>query len=203
MDRTNRAKRAVNLGNDRWVVRAARADEWGKAREFRLDALRDPAAPVAFLETYDDALRRPDSFWRERTEGSARGTAARQFVAELADGAWAGSVVVLVERRGATDVLGGLSAYDQGQLVAVFVRPEYRGAGLLGELFDAATAWMWSLAEPRAERVRLHVHERNGRARAAYRKLGFEPTGETVAVENEPGAREFELALPRPGAARG
>lgn len=182
------------------VVRAVRADEWARAKESRLEALRDPAAPVAFLETYEDSVRRPDSFWRERTERSARGTSARQFVAESADGGeWAGSVVALVERRGAADALGGVSAYDQAHLVGVYVRPEHRGSGVLKELFDAATAWAWSLEEPRVERVRLLVDERNGRARAAYRKLGFEPTGQTVPVESDPAAREFELAVSRPG----
>ncbi|MET9558231.1 GNAT family N-acetyltransferase [Streptomyces sp. NPDC006645] len=180
------------------AVRAVRADEWARARELRLEALRDPAAPVAFLETYEDSVRRPDSFWRERTERAARGTSARQFVAEPADGEWVGSVVVLVERRGATDALGGVSAYDQAHLVAVYVRPEHRGFGVLKELFDAATGWAWSLEEPRVERVRLYVDERNGRARAAYRKLGFEPTGVIIPVANDPGAQEFELAVARP-----
>lgn len=207
MDQTNRAERAVPLVNDvraasaapaAPAVRAVRAEEWARARDFRLDALRDPVAPIAFLETYEDAVRRPDSFWRERTERSARSASVRQFVAELADGGWAGSVVAMVERRGVTDAFGGLSAYDQAHLVAVYVRPEHRGAGVLKELFDAATAWAWSLEGPRAERVRLYVDERNGRARAAYRKLGFEPTGESVPVENDPSAREFELAVPRP-----
>ncbi|WP_405797498.1 GNAT family N-acetyltransferase [Streptomyces sp. NBC_01506] len=181
-------------------VRAVRADEWAKAKELRLDALRDPAAPVAYLETYDDALRHPDSFWRERTRASAGGTSARQFVAELADGTWAGSVVVLAERRGSTDVLGERSAYDQAHLVGVFVRPEHRGAGLLKELFDAALAWAWALEEPRVERARLYVDERNGRARGAYRKLGFEPTGVVLPVEADPSAREFELAVWRSSA---
>ncbi|MFI6697211.1 GNAT family N-acetyltransferase [Streptomyces sp. NPDC050433] len=204
MDQTNRAERAVSLPKAARAVgaasdvRAVRADEWGRAKELRLDALRDPAAPVAFLETYEDAVERPDSFWRERTERSAQGTSARQFVAEPTDGVWAGSVVALVERRGSADALGGVSAYDQVHLVAVYVRPEHRGAGLLKELFEAAAAWAWSLEEPRVERVRLYVDERNGRARAAYRKLGFMPTGVTVPVENDPSAREFELAVSRP-----
>ncbi|MFF2187406.1 GNAT family N-acetyltransferase [Streptomyces sp. NPDC058155] len=200
MDQTNRAERAVPLVKAERAVRTVRTDEWARAREFRLDALRDPVAPIAFLETYEDAVQRPDSFWRERTERSARSASVRQFVAELTDGEWAGSVVALVERAGTTDALGGLSAYEQAHLVAVYVRPEHRGAGVLKELFDAAIAWAWSLEEPRAERVRLYVDERNGRARAAYRRLGFEPTGRTVPVENDPSAREFELAVSRPGA---
>ncbi|MCI3227058.1 GNAT family N-acetyltransferase [Streptomyces sp. NP-1717] len=210
MDRTNRAERAVPLVKTESgvravpavraarAVRAVRTDEWARAKEFRLDALRDPVAPIAFLETYEDAVQRPDSFWRERTERSARSASVRQFVAELADGGWAGSVVALVERRGAADAFDGLSAHDQAHLVAVYVRPEHRGAGVLKELFDAATAWAWSLREPRVERVRLYVDERNGRARGAYRKLGFEATGETVLVDDEPSARELELAVSRP-----
>ncbi|MFD3519157.1 GNAT family N-acetyltransferase [Streptomyces sp. NPDC058653] len=182
------------------VVRAVRADEWVRAKEFRLEALNDPAAPVAFLDTYEDAVQRPDSFWQERTEGAARSASVRQFVAELADGGWAGQVVVLVERRGETDVLGGRSAYDQAHLVGVYVRPGHRGTGLLKELFDVATEWAWAVEEPRVERVRLMVDERNGRARAAYGKLGFEPTGETLPVGNDPSAREFELAVSRPRA---
>ncbi|MEU0956559.1 GNAT family N-acetyltransferase [Streptomyces niveus] len=209
MDQTNRAERAVPLVKaeraeraERAVlaVRAVRTDEWAEARAFRLDALRDPVAPIAFLETYEDAVQRPDSFWRERTERSARSASVRQFVAGLADGGWAGSVVALVERRGTAGAFGGPSAYDQVHIVAVYVRPEHRGAGVLKELFGAATAWAWSLEEPRVERVRLYVDERNGRARAAYRKLGFEPTGETIPVDNDPSAREFELAVPRPPA---
>ncbi|QHY96507.1 Mycothiol acetyltransferase [Streptomyces sp. S4.7] len=212
MDQTNRAERAVPLEEAEHAVRtervargvravrAVRTDEWAEAREFRLDALRDPAASIAFLETYEDAVRRPDSFWRERTERSARSASVRQFVAESADGGWAGSVVALVERRGTPGAIGGPSAYDQAHLVAVYVRPEHRGAGVLKELFDAATAWAWSLEEPRVERVRLYVDERNGRARAAYRKLGFEPSGESVPVDNDPSARELELAVSRPSA---
>ncbi|GAA3728693.1 hypothetical protein GCM10023082_28160 [Streptomyces tremellae] len=44
-------------------IRAVRPEEWEKARELRLLGLQDPAAPIAFLETYEQSLARPDSFW--------------------------------------------------------------------------------------------------------------------------------------------
>jgi hypothetical protein len=50
-----------------YVIRSIRADEWPAVKELRLRALRDPLAHLAFLETYDDAVGRPDSYWQERT----------------------------------------------------------------------------------------------------------------------------------------
>ncbi|MEV7087900.1 GNAT family N-acetyltransferase [Streptomyces sp. NPDC093085] len=182
------------------VIRAVRPDEWARAKELRLLALQDPAAPVAFLETYAEAVAYPDSVWQERVSGfSARhGARAAQFVAEAPDGSWSGTVVLLIEEAGREDFLGGFVEAAQGHLVAVFVRPEHRGCGVVGALFAAALDWAWALEEPRLARVRLYVHDGNPRARAAYRKLGFVPTGQSVPVEGDPGARELELAVTRP-----
>ncbi|NEE12899.1 GNAT family N-acetyltransferase, partial [Streptomyces sp. SID7499] len=54
-----------------YVMRTARADEWPQVRQLRLDALKDPAAPVAFLESYEEAVAKPDAFWRERAAAAA------------------------------------------------------------------------------------------------------------------------------------
>ncbi|RII13536.1 Mycothiol acetyltransferase [Streptomyces sp. YIM 130001] len=180
-------------------VRAVRGEEWERVRELRLASLRDEAAPVAFLETYERASAQPDSFWQARAEGAASGTDVRQFVAETDDGVWAGSVVVLVEKAGEVSVLGDEIPSGSAQLVAVYVRPEYRGRGVLAELFEAAQGWARSVEG--VERVRLFVHEENGRARAAYAKCGFELTGESVpvsgAAEVGSGARELEMVAGR------
>ncbi|MEU5779229.1 N-acetyltransferase [Streptomyces venezuelae] len=179
-----------------YVVRTVRADEWPQVRELRLAALRDPAAPVAFLETYEEAAAKPDSFWRERAEGAAKGLPVRQFVAEDADGVWVGSVTVLVEEAGADDVFGGVTEQRQAHVVGVYVRPEHRGAGATDALFEAAVGWSWSLDG--LERVRLYVHEGNPRAQAFYRRFGFVRSGEVVPVPGDPSSREFELVLKRP-----
>ncbi|MFE3140494.1 GNAT family N-acetyltransferase [Streptomyces scopuliridis] len=185
------------------VIRAVRPDEWAKVKDIRLSSLQDPAAPVAFLETYEEALAQPDAFWQEWATGASRrhGTRAGQFIAEAPDGTWSGTVTLLIEEAGDMDFLGATSERAQGHLVGVFVRPGQRGTGLLGALVDAALDWAWSLEEPRLARVRLHVHERNPRAQAAYRKLGFVPTGKSLPLEGNrsvaPG-RELELVINRP-----
>ncbi|WP_405779159.1 GNAT family N-acetyltransferase [Streptomyces sp. NBC_00859] len=180
------------------VIRVVRADEWLKAKELRLISLQDPAAPVAFLETYENAVARPDSYWQDRVTGASEGGPARQFVAEGPDGEWAGTVVVLVEPVGAEGIFGEVSSVSQAHLVAVFVRPEFRGTGLTEELFRAAIEWAWSLAEPRLDRVRLFVHQGNGRAAGFYRKFGFVPTGYAVPGPGGTVGRELEMAVERP-----
>ncbi|MFK4065644.1 GNAT family N-acetyltransferase [Streptomyces sp. NPDC029674] len=180
-----------------YVVRAVRAEEWPQVRELRLAALRDPAAPVAFLDTYEDAAAKPDWFWQRRAaSGSAHGLRARQFVAEGPHGVWAGSVTVLIEEAGSDDVHGGVIEQRQAHLVGVFVRPEHRGSGAADALFEAAVGWAWSLEG--LDRVRLYVHEANPRAQAFYRRFGFVRSGGAVPVPGDPSSREFELVLKRP-----
>ncbi|MFD3698419.1 GNAT family N-acetyltransferase [Streptomyces sp. NPDC058646] len=182
------------------VIRPVRADEWEKVKELRLAALRDPAAPVAFLETQEAAEGRPDAFWQERTQGAAQGRSVRQFIAEAPDGTWNGNIVVLVEEAGDTGIFDEAIEVHQGHLVGVFVRAEQRGTGLTEALFEAALEWAWSLEGPALDRVRLFVHEQNARAGAFYRRFGFTATGLVVPVPTDPSAKELEYVLPRPAA---
>ncbi|MEV3860565.1 GNAT family N-acetyltransferase [Streptomyces sp. NPDC050095] len=179
--------------DEKYEVRAVRADEWRDVRQLRLDALQDPAAPIAFLETYEQALERPDSFWQDRAAGASHGTAARQFVAVAESGRWLGTVVTLVEEAGADDIFGYPVERRQAQLVGVFVRPEARGCGVTEALFTAASAWGFSLEG--LERVRLHVHEDNARAEAFYRKFGFVRTGRVVPEPGDPSKVDYEMVL--------
>ncbi|MEU1558869.1 GNAT family N-acetyltransferase [Streptomyces scabiei] len=170
------------------LVRAVLADEWRDLRELRLAALRDPVAHLAFLETYEETAARPDSFWKERTEGVAEGAPGRrQFVAEGGDGRWVGTVTVLVEEAGTRDFFGGTVERRQAHLVGVFLRDGYRGRGVGEQLFATAVEWARGVG---VERVRLFVHEGNGRAAAFYRRNGF--VGSGVTVERDTGL-ELEL----------
>ncbi|MFB6839572.1 GNAT family N-acetyltransferase [Streptomyces sp. NPDC056361] len=180
-------------------IRVIRSDEWEKARELRLSALRDPIAHLAFLDTYEDAVARPDSFWQERTEGASEDGpgGVRQFVAEAPDGRWLGTVSVLVERAGKETFFGDVPEIEQTHVVGVFVRDEARGSGVIDALFEAAAEWSWSL-EQRTGRVRLYVHGENVRAQAAYRRLGFADTGVRVALHGAEDAHELEYELLRP-----
>ncbi|MFE7778948.1 GNAT family N-acetyltransferase [Streptomyces sp. NPDC057445] len=180
-----------------YVIRALRADEWAKAREIRLAALQDPAAPVAFLETYEQAAARPDSFWQARALG-ATGDEAHQFVAAAPDGSWAGTISVLVERPDSEVRFGEAAKTDQTHLVGVYVRPEARGSGVADALFRAGVEWSWALGGDPIRRVRLYVHERNSRAAAFYRRFGFVASGATAPVPGEETAQEHEYELLRP-----
>jgi GNAT superfamily N-acetyltransferase len=175
-----------------YEIRPVRSEEWRAVKELRLAALQDPVAPLAFLETYEQALERPDSFWQDRAAGASHGTGARQFVAVAADGGWAGTVVALVEEPGSQDIFGRAVEQRQAQLVGVFVRPEARGNGVTRELFGAAVEW--ALGLDGLERVRLHVHEDNARAEGFYRKFGFIRTGE-VAPHGELSEANCEMEL--------
>jgi GNAT superfamily N-acetyltransferase len=165
----------------RYVIRPVRPGEWRESRELRLEALRDPVAPVAFARTYAEEAAMTDEEWRRRASGAG----AQQFVAVRDDGsgsgAWVGMAVVVRERP------------DYLSINAVYVRPELRGTGVAGKLFEAAVAWTWE----RADRLHLWVHEKNPRARAFYRRLGFVPTGESMASPLDPRMTEFELVLVR------
>lgn len=178
-------------------MRAVRAEEWPLARQLRLDALKDPAAHVAFLESYEEAAARSDGFWQDRTAAAAEGRHVRQFVAESPEGKWVGTVTVLVERPGEDVRFGTAPAVNQGHLVGAFVRPEVRGAGVTDALFREAVDWAWSLSEPRLERVRLYVHENNPRASAFYHRFGFAPSGQRVAAPGERGEWELEYVIDR------
>ncbi|QFQ98458.1 GNAT family N-acetyltransferase [Streptomyces phaeolivaceus] len=172
-------------------IRSVRADEWREVRELRLAALRDPVARLAFLETYEQAVARPDAFWKERTEGAAEGVRERrQFVVESAGGEWVGTVTVLVEEAGVRDFFGGIVERRQGHLVGVFLRDGHRGKGVGEAMFAVAVAWAREVAG--VERVRLFVNEGNARAVGFYRRVGF--VGSGVIVVGDEG-RELECVL--------
>ncbi|MFG2927557.1 GNAT family N-acetyltransferase [Streptomyces achromogenes] len=179
-----------------YAVRAICPDDWERVKQLRLDALRDPVAHLAFLETYEDAASKPDSFWQDRAVGSGVGsTTAQQFIAEAPDGTWAGSVTVLMEEPGTQDWTGNPVERRQGHAVGVFVRPEHRGSGLIEALFTAGLAWAW---QRDAERMRLFVHEDNHRAQRAYRRIGFAPSGLVVVFSKDETVNEREFVLERP-----
>ncbi|MER6614706.1 GNAT family N-acetyltransferase [Streptomyces xantholiticus] len=174
------------------IVRRVRAEEWAKARDLRLEALRDPLAPIAFYESYEQALEKPDSHWQERTSSAAAGVDVVQFVAEAADGRWDGTASVLVEHKGSARI-GKPAQVEQTHVVGVFVRQEARGSGLAEGLFRAALEWSWALDSPPVERVRLLFHSDNARAAALYRKVGFVPSGASAPVPDDEMALEYEI----------
>lgn len=164
----------------RYEIRPVAPAQWKQSRALRLEALLDPVASVAFARTYDEESAMSDDQWRRRASGEG----AQQFVAVRVGGdgdEWVGLAVVVAERA------------DYYSINSVYLRPEVRGLGVSEKLFAAAIAWTWD----RADRVHLWVHEKNPRAQAFYRRLGFEPTGRTMASPLDAGYTEYEYVLER------
>jgi len=172
-------------------VRRVRPEEWQLVRDLRLEATADPDASIAFLEDHDEVATRTDAFWRERTETAAGSETVAQLVAEV-DGAAVGSLSVLIRATGQQDHLGRFVDDRRAFVVGVWVRPDARGSGAVDLLL--ATAAEWAAAQG-LNRLHLDVHRDNLRAQGAYRRSGFEPTGETLTGPIGP---EIVMARPLP-----
>ncbi|WP_435744897.1 N-acetyltransferase family protein [Microbacterium sp. PMB16] len=171
------------------AARRVRADEWERVRDLRLDAVRDPLAPIAFLHSYEEEAAHPDGFWQDRAANAASGDAVAQFVAEV-DGEWIGTVTVIRWNAGETDHHGRDVSTPRGDVVGVFLRPEHRGRGVVDALIGAAAEWARSLGD---ESLTLDVHAENARAQAAYRRAGFVETGTRFSASIGP---ELEMSRP-------
>ena len=164
-------------------VRRVRAEEWPRVRALRLEALEDPDAAIAFLDSRADSAARPDAFWRDRAENAASGDAAAQFIAEEGE-EWIGTLAVLRRQAGDSDHHGEPLPSSRSDVVGVYVRPAHRGQAVIDALLEAAAEW----AEERGDHaLTLDVHADNARARAAYSRCRFVLTGRefTSAIGDE------------------
>lgn len=170
------------------TVRRVRADEWELARDLRLEALQDPAAPMAFLESFEQSVARPDDFWIGRAQKAAAGGRTNQLLAlvlRAGEGTSvtalddvAGTVTVRILEPGDLDGQGRATVVRRALLVAVYVRPAHRGTGVIETLVDEAAQWC---SEQGVGELYLGVHADNARAQGAYRRAGFVPIGEPWA----------------------
>jgi ribosomal protein S18 acetylase RimI-like enzyme len=78
-------------------------------------------------------------------------------------------------------------------LVSVFVDPAHRGGDLADRLLAEVLAW--ARTRPGASGITLHVHERNLRAQAFYRRWGFVENGVRVPYVLDTTAEELEMVL--------
>ena len=171
---------------------ASAPDEWELVRALRLESTADPDAAIAFLESHDDVAARTDEFWRERTEIAATSEIVAQFVAEI-DGD-AGGKPLGAHQGHRTD---GPSRQDRGRPP----RGRRRRLGATGQSRlrggrrAARRGRRVGGRRSGCDRLQLDVHRDNLRAQAAYRRAGFEPTGETLTGPIGP---EIVMARPLP-----
>lgn len=154
-------------------VRRVRPDDWRGTRDLRLEALRDPMAHVAFLETVEQAEARPDEEWRSRAAAHAEGGASAQFLAATPDGAGEtliGSLAVIMRKAGVPDYFDRVPEVDLPTVVGVYVSPGGRGLGVIDALLTAASDWA---VHSGYRALTLDVHESNVPAIRAYQRAGF------------------------------
>jgi GNAT superfamily N-acetyltransferase len=111
------------------------------------------------METLADAQALSDEEWERRITHPSR----------------PGMRLLAYDGQRAVGMAGGFR--DEAEvpiLFAVYVTPDARGTGVLEALVDRVAAW----AAP--DPLVLDVHVDNARARRAYLRLGFTPTGETT-----------------------
>jgi len=160
-------------------VRAAGPQDWQALRALRLEALAD--TPIGFLEQLADAQQHDDAAWRER---------AQRWTAEPH------SALLFAERDGVPVGMLGLTDdptwVPQGAVfvLAVYLQPGARGAGVLGALVAQAERWARARG---AVRLLLEVHEDNARARRAYARVGFADTGARSPYDPDPTREELVM----------
>jgi RimJ/RimL family protein N-acetyltransferase len=145
------------------TVRRIHRGETDLYRQIRLKALQD--APYAFSSTYDSALRRSAESWREQAESTAQGSDRATFIAFSEE-----------ESIGITALYRLKDQAEVGEVLQVWVDPEFRGTGVARDLMDAVFQWA---GENNFRRIIAGVTKVNLRALKFYTKYGF-------SVVNEP-----------------
>ena len=164
------------MGISHFEVRATTEDDWQHVRALRLEMIAD--TPHAYAETLADALSHDEAEWRMR---GRRGTDGRGAALAAIDesGRWIGA-------------MGGYSTVATGpMLVGVYVTPEFRGRQV--GVTDALLAGIEDWARTESDRLTLHVHEDNARARAAYEHRGFVVTGAVIPYVLDTTQNELEM----------
>ena len=160
-----------------FTIRPTTEDDWESIRTLRLEMLQD--TPMGFAETYEKALTHGEVDWRARgLRGAGPNTAAYAAIAD--DGRWIG-------------FMGGMLHEGEPMLIGVYVTPDYRGdAGVADALLAAVEHW----ASQHGDRILLHVHADNARARRYYEKRGYTETGVTVPYILNSAETELEMVKP-------
>lgn len=142
------------------AISRIRPDEWRVLKDVRLAALRD--APYAFATRLADAEAHTDEFWQSAAQDRATSPDSCTFFARAAD----------VDKP--VGMAGGFrdaEARDVAHLVAVWIAPEWRGAGVAAPLIEAVCAW--AAETPEIARITAYVSGGNDRAQRFYEKAGF------------------------------
>ena len=142
------------------TIRRLQVGEVDLFKQVRLMALQE--APYAFPATYDSAVQRSAESWREQAERSAQGPDRATFIV-FSDGLPVGMAALYRDE----------DKVDVGELLQVWVSPEYRGTKVVWNLLDEIFKWA---SENRFHRIIAGVTKGNARALKFYTNYGFSIT---------------------------
>ena len=158
-------------------IRQIRADEWHLLKEVRLAALED--SPEAFSTKWEEAVEKPDDYWKERTRNGAGGE-IEFCVLAIDDDEPVGMAI------GWPDKDDALVIY----LISMWVAPSHRGSQVAASLLNKIFEWA---ADRGASSILAGVMPANSRALAFYTKLGFAQVSEPDS--DHPAVTGCELVL--------
>jgi ribosomal protein S18 acetylase RimI-like enzyme len=138
-------------------IRRIRPGEGLLFKQLRLAALKE--SPSAFSSTYESAVNRSRESWFEQADSTAIGTDRCTFLA-FADESPVGIAAIYRDK----------AKKEEGEILQVWVAPDFRGSGVARELLDTALRWC---AENGIRRVWATITRGNDRALKFYRKYGF------------------------------
>ncbi len=139
-------------------IRRVRPGEGKLFKELRLASLKE--SPSAFSSTYESAINRSWESWCEQSDSTATGTDRCTFLA-FSDESPVGIAAVYRDK----------DKKEEGELLQVWVSPDFRGGPLASKLLGAVLRWC---DENGIRRVLARVTRVNDRALKFYRKYGFE-----------------------------
>jgi len=139
------------------IIRRIQIGEANLFKQVRLASLQE--APYAFLSTYESALRRSAESWREQADNTAQGSDRAAFF--VFSGEAPVGIAALYRLPNQADV---------GELLQVWIAPEYRGKGAVWNLMDVLFEWA---SDNHFRTIIAKVARENARALRFYRNYGF------------------------------
>lgn len=140
-------------------------NDWEKYKKIRLEALK--ISPTAFLNSYEDYLKFPDSKWQEDMRKSAR-----------KDGVF---YLFALDKDKVVGMNGAFWRNDKekinhvAEIFGVFVNPDYRGKGVGKKLMQGVIDEFKK--NPQFKKIKLGVNADNIAAIKLYESCGLKVVG--------------------------
>jgi RimJ/RimL family protein N-acetyltransferase len=148
--------RSITTSRGRIILRDASPQDAERYRDLRLFALQE--SPTAFGSDYETSLNHPMSHWEGRLKADENG------------------LVVFAEQNTQLAGMTGISRRDSSKakhsaiIWGVYVRPEWRGLHIAGEMIESCCGW----GDARGVNiVKLAVVTTNTSAIRCYKRCGF------------------------------